>query len=118
MAGRLLPGLGRKPGDLAAFDEFHDVVLSDGTVGQRHLEHVTDLTYALPGGGFGEIVVAIPARLAGRVCDQFENPLRAGRYRAAGSHNAFGFGHTDIQTRPHKGGPAPCRPPDAAEASA
>ena len=79
VAGRLLSGFCWTPGDLAAFDEFHDVVLPHGTVGQRRLEHVTGPADALPGSRRGEVVVAVPARLAGRLGDQFENPLRAGR---------------------------------------
>ena len=78
MAGRLLSGFGRAPGDLAAFDEFHDMVFPDRSIGQRRFEHVTDLADALSRGSRGEVVVAVPARLEGRVGDQVEDPLGAG----------------------------------------
>src|SRR5260370_26982873 len=85
MPGRLLPRLGGKPGDPAALLELDHVVLPDGAPGQRHREHVADPADPLASLRAGQVVVAVPARLRGRVRDQLEDRPGPGRDLAAGA---------------------------------
>src|ERR1700750_2161423 len=87
---RLLTRLGRQPGDPAALIELDHVILPDLTPGQRHREHITGAADPLPGWCRGQVVVAIPARLFSRICDQVEDRRWTGRDLAAGAdHPGF-----------------------------
>jgi len=86
--GRTLPRFGGHPGDPAALVELDHVILPDAAPGQPHRAHVASLADPLPVGRFGQVVVAVPARLLGRIRDQLEDPSRGGRDLAASADHA------------------------------
>ena len=61
---------------------------------------VTGPVDALSGSGRGEVVVAVPFRLHGRIGDEVEDPLRVGGDDARDAHDSVGL-HTAIKTRRH-----------------
>jgi hypothetical protein len=66
-----------------------------------HREHRTRAADALPGGRFGQVVVAVPARLLDGIGDQLKDPLRRRRDLAAGADHArriLRSCHAPIQT--------------------
>src|SRR5215472_28030 len=65
------------------------MVLPDIAPGQRHREHITRPADPLPIGCPGQVVVAVPAWLLSRLRDELEDPLRPGRYLAAGADHAW-----------------------------
>src|SRR5271165_957136 len=69
--------LRRTPGDATAFFELDDVILADAAHRQGHGEDVAEAANALSGFGFGEVVVAIPARLLRGIRDELENTIGA-----------------------------------------
>src|SRR5581483_9464359 len=77
-----LRGPPRHPAPLLELDH---VVLTDLTAAQRHREHLAGPADALPGAGRAQVVVAVPARLPGRIRDQLEDLRRAGRDLAGGA---------------------------------
>src|ERR1700683_2464760 len=85
MPRRPLPRLGGGPGDPAALLELHHMVLPDAALSQRHREHVACPADPLAGGGLGQVVVAVPARLHRRIRDQLEDLPRPGRDLTAGA---------------------------------
>ena len=73
LAERLPADLGGLPGDAAALLELDHVVRAVHALLQGHHEHVPDGGHPLPGGGLGQVVVAVPLGLAGGVRDQLED---------------------------------------------
>src|SRR5260370_41600738 len=69
MPGRLLPRLGRLPGNAAALVELDRVILPDAAMGERHQEHLTRATDPLPAACPGQVLVAVPAWLLSRISD-------------------------------------------------
>src|SRR5215831_14971977 len=82
---RLPTRLGGPPGDPPALVELDHVVLPDFTPGQCRPEHIASTADPLPGFRRGQVVVAIPARLFGRIGDQVEDRRRADRDLTGGA---------------------------------
>lgn len=95
----------RPPGDETTFLVFHDVIVPELAVAEDHGEHVADRLHPLAGCCLGEVVVAVPAWLLGRVGDQFEYNFEPGRDDSAGADDGGDvvlLGHGPIQPQsPH-----------------
>src|SRR5258707_1105163 len=88
MPRRLFPRLGRRPGNAAALVELDHVVLPDAAIGERHQEHLTRATDALPARCLGQVLVAVPAWLLSWISDELEDHSRPGRDLTAGTDDA------------------------------
>jgi len=102
---RLLTPFGRFPGNAPAFLELDDVVLSDVCLCRRNDEHLTERSDALPVGGFGQVVVAVPARLLSSVGDEFKDALGVRSNLTSRHNDAFavflaGHGYIKAPSRP------------------
>src|SRR5271154_4985997 len=73
MPRRLPTRLRWQPGDAPAFFEFHDVALAGIAAGEGHGEDVSLAANALSRFGFGEVIVAVPARLLHGIGYELEN---------------------------------------------
>lgn len=89
MAGRFAAWLSGPPRDAAAFGELDDVVLPDVAVRGRHGEDVADSADSLAGSGLGQVVVAVPAWLLGRIGNQLEDLVGAAADLAAGTDHTW-----------------------------
>ena len=85
---RFLSRLGRSPSDAVALVELDHVVLPHVAFRGGHGEDITDSADSLPGRRLQQVVVAIPARLLGRVSDELEDLPSPGRDLAAGADDA------------------------------
>src|ERR1700761_517295 len=83
MPGRRLARRRRLPGDPATLVEFDDAIVANAAVAQGHREDVPYRPDPLSLFGLREVVVAVPARLLGRIGDQLEDPVRGGGDLAA-----------------------------------
>src|SRR5260370_27931032 len=79
---------GRVPSHAAALGELDHVVLPDAAIGERHHEHLTRATDALPAGCPGQVLVAVPAWLLSRISDELEDLSRPGRDLTVGPDDA------------------------------
>ena len=99
VARRLLPVGRGAPGDLATLDEGDDVVVAHSAVAVGHDEHVADGADPLAGLGACEVVVAVPARLLGRVGDEVEEGGGGGGDLAGGRHDGVGVHDSIVPSR-------------------
>src|SRR5260370_27378290 len=76
---------GRVPSHAAALGELDHAVLPDAAIGERHHEHLTRATDALPAGCPGQVLVAVPAWLLSRISDELEDLCGPGRDLTAGT---------------------------------
>ncbi len=82
MADRWLSWLSGLPRNEPALDELDHVIVANGSSGEGHPENVADRLHPLSGLSGGQIVVAVPLRLTGRISNQLKDPIRGSTHLA------------------------------------
>lgn len=102
----VLARFGGLPCNSPAPFELDNMILPDVPVGDRHAEHLTDLPDALPASRLGQIAVAVPSRLLGRIGNELEDSPITGRDLATGAYDPWNFlvpDHVHIQAQGESG---------------